>query len=201
METETFLAQQAHLPESGRAVVASFDATTITVYQAYRPSIAAWALEHGRFGGPDFSLDRMSWIKPSFLWMMYRSGWATKAGQEHVLAVRLRRTFFDRLAHDAVASTFDPSAAASRANWQAALATSEVRVQWDPDRSPRGAALERRAIQLGLRGARLCRYATDEIVDLRDVTAFVHEQRETLASASADTVLIPVQRLYPAAKP
>ncbi|MFE2537242.1 DUF4291 family protein [Streptomyces sp. NPDC059371] len=35
--------------------------------------------------------DRMTWIKPSFLWMVYRSGWGTKEGQETVLAVEISR--------------------------------------------------------------------------------------------------------------
>ncbi|WP_209018579.1 DUF4291 family protein [Endobacterium cereale] len=32
------------------------------------------ALDKGKFGPPTFSLNRMTWIKPSFLWMMYRCG-------------------------------------------------------------------------------------------------------------------------------
>ena len=51
---------------------------------------------HGAFGG-DFSYARMSWIKTNFLWMMYRCGWATKEGQEVVLALWLRRDGFDEL--------------------------------------------------------------------------------------------------------
>ena len=42
-------------------------------------------VKNGYFGGA-FSLDRMSWIKPNFLWMMFRSGWGTKEGQEVTLA-------------------------------------------------------------------------------------------------------------------
>jgi Domain of unknown function (DUF4291) len=68
---------------------------TVLVYQAFRPSIGKFALEHGIFGGPDFSFSRMSWIKPNFLWIMYRSGWGTKEGQETTLAVRLSREFFE----------------------------------------------------------------------------------------------------------
>lgn len=37
----------------------------------------------------------MTWIKPSFLWMMYRCGWGTKEGQETVLAVDISRRGFD----------------------------------------------------------------------------------------------------------
>ena len=68
-------------PQSGRHIMAQFDADTIVVYQAYRPAIAGFAVEHQRFGG-EFSFSRMSWIKPNFLWMMFRSGWASKEGQE-----------------------------------------------------------------------------------------------------------------------
>ncbi|HEY9391471.1 MAG TPA: DUF4291 family protein [Mycobacteriales bacterium] len=46
--------------------------TTVVVYQAYRPEIAEHGVRYQRFDGP-FSLDRMRWVKPGFLWMMYRS--------------------------------------------------------------------------------------------------------------------------------
>src|SRR5688500_10455476 len=69
---------------------ADHDETTIVVYQAYRPGIANAAVRAGRFVEP-FSRSRMTWIKPSFAWMMHRCGWATKPGQEHVLALRITR--------------------------------------------------------------------------------------------------------------
>src|SRR3954463_12412875 len=106
MHFARYIDQQHHWPRTGRHILAQFDATTIVVYQAYRPSIARFAVEHQQFGG-EFSFSRMSWIKPNFLWMMYRAGWATKEGQEHILAVRLRRTFFDGLLRQVVPSGFD----------------------------------------------------------------------------------------------
>ena len=45
---------------------AEFDEEGVYVYQAFRDSIADYALAHGRFGGPDFNPARMTWIKPSF---------------------------------------------------------------------------------------------------------------------------------------
>src|SRR5258708_4744188 len=107
-------------PQSGRHILAQFDPETIIVYQAYRPSIGRFAAEHGRFGG-DFSYSRMSWIKPNFLWMMYRSNWGQSEGQEVVLAIRLRRSFFDSLLERAVASSFGQSGYASQDEWQAAV--------------------------------------------------------------------------------
>lgn len=77
-----------------RQVRAAFTDHTIRVYQAYSAEIANPALAAGRFVSP-FKRDRFTWIKPSFLWMMYRSGWATKPSQERVLAVEITRSGFE----------------------------------------------------------------------------------------------------------
>ncbi len=105
--TTSYLTQTAQLPQTGRHIVAQYDATSVVVYQAYRPEIAHFAVEHGYFGG-EFSFSRMSWIKPNFLWMMYRSGWGTKAGQEVTLAIRIKRSAFDTILASAVHSSFVP---------------------------------------------------------------------------------------------
>jgi hypothetical protein len=73
-----------------KSIRAVFDDETITVYQAYRKEIAIPAVKNQKFV-PPFKMERMTWIKPSFLWMMYSSGWATKEGQEHVLAIKITR--------------------------------------------------------------------------------------------------------------
>lgn len=88
--TELYQEQQAYWPQAGRHILAQYDEESVVVYQAYRPAIGHFAAQHSYFGG-EFSLERMSWIKPNFLWMMYRSGWGTKPGQEVTLAVRLKR--------------------------------------------------------------------------------------------------------------
>lgn len=140
LPTERHIAQRARWPRSGQHILAHHDASSVVVYQAYRPAIGEYAIRHGRLDGPDFSLSRMSWIKPNFLWMMYRSGWGTKEGQEVTLGLRLRRAFFERLVREAVPSTFDALDYPSREAWQEAVGRSEVRLQWDPDHSPRGAS-------------------------------------------------------------
>ena len=143
--------QESCWPKSGRHILAQYDDDSIVVYQAYRPEIGEFAAKHGYFGGA-FSLSRMSWIKPNFLWMMYRSGWAGKEGQEVVLAVRLQRAAFDKILADAVHSSHVPDVYGSRESWKSELTQSDVRLQWDPDHGPSGAKQDRRAIQLGLRG-------------------------------------------------
>ncbi|QFQ96755.1 DUF4291 domain-containing protein [Streptomyces phaeolivaceus] len=167
---------------------ADFDARTIVVYQAYAPAIADAALRAGRFVEP-LSFRRMTWIKPSFLWLMHRSNWARKSGQERVLAVRITREGWEEALSQAVLTTADPAAVAGAA----------VHVQWDPERSPRGAALNHYSIQVGI-GRDLIRTFTDEwTVGLKDLTPQVRKAAELLRSGQVTKAqrLFPAERLYP----
>lgn len=186
--------QTTRWPARGRHVMAQFDVDSVVVYQAYRPSIGRFAAEHGHFGGGGFSLDRMSWIKPNFLWMMYRCGWARKEGQEVVLAITLARQAFDTILSLAVPSSFGQvDRYTDRRAWAAAVKTSDVRLQWDPDHGPAGQPLERRAIQLGLRGDILAKFARAWILAIEDITPFVIEQRERSGAA----LITPSEEVYP----
>jgi hypothetical protein len=194
--TLPYLEQATLWPSSGRHVLAHFDEEFVVVYQAYRPSIADYALEHGQFGGPDFSWSRMSWIKPNFLWMMFRSGWATKPGQERVLGLRIRRTFFDELLAGAVLSSHDEARYPSRSAWESAIAASSIRLQWDPDHDPAGTPLVRRALQLGLRGDVLRRFGTTELVEVIDMSQLIAEQCENSMSHRHPFLRTPQERVY-----
>src|SRR5262249_28459221 len=149
----------------------------------------------------EFSFQRMSWIKPNFLWMMYRSGWGTKENQEATLAVRIKRTAFDEILKLAVHSNFVAELYATEAAWKAALAESAVRLQWDPDHHPSGTKLERRAIQLGLRGQVLAAYASEWIVNIEDFSDFVTEQRQLVETKQLDKLMLPAEAVYPVADP
>ena len=77
--------------EEERNIYAVFDDKTIRVYQAYNNEIADETLKLGKFGNK-FSLNRITWIKPSFLWIMYRKvARATKQGHERILSIDLKR--------------------------------------------------------------------------------------------------------------
>lgn len=192
----SYLEQVARWPEAGRHILAHADATSIIVYQAYRATIASFVLESGRFGGPEFSFSRMSWIKPNFLWMMYRSAWATSVGQESVLGLRISREFFENILRSAVESSYAEGSAASHAEWKSKLASSEVRLQWDPDHDPAGGKLARRALQLGLRGDTLRAFATTELREVIDMTPLIVEQRPHANRASWALLQTPVEDVY-----
>jgi hypothetical protein len=194
--TERYNDQLARWPRSGRHILAQFDDDSVVVYQAYRPAIGRYAAEHGHFGG-EFSLDRMTWIKPNFLWMQYRSGWGTKDGQEVTLAVRLRRAAFDEILAAAVHSSHVPEVYGDKKSWQQAVARSDVRLQWDPDHDPAGNKCERRAIQLGLRGRATASYAREWILDIDDISAFVAEQRRARESRAWTELVTPREDVYP----
>jgi hypothetical protein len=166
-------------------VRARFTERTVTVYQAYPPEIAEPALAAGTFV-PPFKLDRMTWIKPSFLWMMYRSGWATKAGQEQVLAVTVTRAGFEWALGHSCLSHYQPGSYTSEQQWAERKLTSPVRVQWDPERTLTLEPLHHRAIQIGLAAEAARRYLDDWIVDITDITDLAHEIRDHLADGDPE---------------
>jgi Domain of unknown function (DUF4291) len=54
-----------------RQIRATYDDETITVYQAYSEAIAVAAVKEQRLNAsPQFLFGRMTWIKPSWAWMM-----------------------------------------------------------------------------------------------------------------------------------
>ncbi|MGB3512803.1 MAG: DUF4291 domain-containing protein [Microcoleaceae cyanobacterium] len=196
LATENYLTQVNNLPTSGNHILAQFDENSVVVYQAYKPKIGNFAVSKGYFGG-EFSLSRMSWIKTNFLWMMYRSGWGSKIGQEVILAVTIKRTAFDEILAKAVHSHFIPGIYKTQEEWKEAVKRSSVRLQWDPDHNPMGQKLERRAIQLGMRGKILRNYSQDWIVKIEDITEFVQQQRGYREANYWNKLITPKENVYP----
>jgi hypothetical protein len=181
-----------------RQVRAVFDDTTLTVYQAYSPQIADAALAAGTLAAP-FKLDRMTWIKPSFLWMMYRSGWATKPGQERILAIRVSRAGFEQALADACLTHYDPTVHASHDDWLQCKQTRPVRVQWDPERTLHLDPLPWRTIQIGLGGPATRRYVAEWITEITDITQTARSVRRLLDERD-DTAArhrLPDEKPYP----
>ena len=162
------------LTSNSKEIRAVYTDETIRVYQAYNRTIAEEAVKNGTFGA-HFSMSRMTWIKPSFLWMMYRCGWARKENQEHVLAIDIKRTGFDKAVESAVISTFSEELGITKDEWQKRVKESDVRVQWDPEKDIDGNNLPYRSLQLGLRGKAVEEYVHDWIVKVTDITDYVND--------------------------
>lgn len=178
---------------------ARYTDSTVTVYQAYDPSIGLPAARDGRFPAA-WKRDRMTWIKPSFLWMMYRCGWGLKEGQQTVLAVEITREGFEWALRHACLSHYDRGLHADQAAWKRELRQSPTRVQWDPERDLRLTALPYRSLQLGLAGEASRAYADEWTVAVRDVTPLAHRIHALVRAGELDAARaeLPEERPYPA---
>ncbi|MFD0279243.1 DUF4291 domain-containing protein [Kitasatospora sp. NPDC127111] len=182
--------------EPKHGIRAVHTAATITVYQAYPPEIGVPAARDGRFPSA-WKRDRMTWIKPSFLWMMYRCGWATKEGQETVLAVEIAREGFEWALRHSCLSHYEPVLHTDRASWKRQLRQAPARIQWDPERDLSLRPLPHRSLQLGLSGEAARRYADEWIRGITDVTPQVRE----LHALMRDGDLTAAERLLPQETP
>lgn len=178
-----------------KEIRAFYTEDTIKVYQAYNHTIADGALEKGTFG-KGFCMDRMTWIKPSFLWMMYRCGWGTKENQERILAIDIKRSAFDYLVQNAVLSSYHDGMGISFSEWKEQIKKSEIRCQWDPERDVHGNPLDYRSIQLGLRGEAVKKYVNEWIVKLTDITDYVKELDRKKRLGEDIHLLLPKEQIY-----
>ena len=177
---------------------ADYNQHTITIYQAYNDAIADVAVRDGRFGA-SFSFNRMTWIKPSYMWMMERSNWGLKKDQQHILAIRIKRTFFDTLLEQAVLTTPEAHVYPQAGIWETLFAQANVYVQWDPERSINGKKLEHRSLQLGISRNLISQFNEDAIVAIDDLTPLVRKCHNLLINGKTTQAksFLPPEKIYP----
>jgi hypothetical protein len=190
LKTIKYSNYEKELPQSGQHIIGQLRNDNIIVYQAFNPNISKWAIENQKFGGDHYKFTRMSWIKPNFLWMMYRAGWAKKEHQQNILAIEISKTNFETLLEEAVHSSYIEEIYKTRENWKEKLKTSQVRLQWDPDHNPHGEKIERRAIQIGIKGDLLEKFGKEWIISIEDITEFAHEQKSILDSKKMEDLFV-----------
>jgi hypothetical protein len=174
---------------------AVYDEHVVRVYQAFCDEIADAALTNGTFISPPFSMNRMTWIKPSFLWMMYRAGWGYKEpAQRRILAIDIRREGFEWALTHSCPSHRDPTM--TKDDWIQLKEKSPVRIQWDPERSLTLEALPYRAIQIGLGKIAVLRYVNEWIQKITDITPIAHEVHRLVQ----ENMLEKARRLLPLEK-
>ena len=168
-----------------KKLLADYDQVGVYVYQAYSPEISTQAVQLQKFDGiSGYSFERMTWIKFSLGWMLYRSGYATKPGQERILRIKIPHSALSTIIQSAVSS----------------LIASEVKrtpavFQWDPDRDVRLQILDRRALQLGIRGELVQQYAKTWILEITDITDLAHEIRHCLQT-KGNLPDLPIEKEY-----
>lgn len=176
---------------------ANYNASSVVVYQAYGDDIAEPALKAQRFV-PPFSTNRMTWIKPSFLWLMHRSNWGRKAGQERTLAVRISRDGWEKALSLGVLTAPEPRVHGSAAAWEKSFRNALVHVQWDTERSIRGAALDHYAIQVGLGRQVIHQFVESWTISIEDLTPIVEKMRKLLDAGDGAKAkrFLPTEAVY-----
>jgi len=177
---------------------ALYDRDTITVYQAYNQQIAQLAVQQQKFVSP-FSFHRMTWIKPSFLWLMERSHWATKSNQNHILAIRIKRDFWEYLLKQSIHTDPILSAHKNGELWFESFENAKVHIQWDHERNLKGTKLEQRSIQIGISRFLIQAFNNTAIHSIQDITPLVNKmaQFRRLGKYKHAEKLLPKQRIYP----
>ncbi|HET8840524.1 MAG TPA: DUF4291 domain-containing protein [Ktedonobacteraceae bacterium] len=176
---------------------ADYDGRSIVIYQAYGTAIALAALQQKRFV-PPFSLQRMTWIKPSYLWLMERSNWGLKSGQEMILAVRITRQGWEEALSHAVLTSYDARVYRGYEDWRLQFEQALVHVQWDPERTLRGKKLAERSIQVGLSRHIIEKYVHDWTVDILDYTPLTRKIYALLQAGQEAKArrFLPAERVY-----
>ncbi|KAF7542803.1 hypothetical protein G7Z17_g11257 [Cylindrodendrum hubeiense] len=164
-----------------RQIRALYDETTITVYQAYKASIADAAVKAQKLNAsPDFKPGRMTWVKPSWAWMMYRAGYSHKdPGQSRILALKMTHEHFIALLERGVLSTHVQRSQTADTSGKREK-SSDVRIQWDPERTPSLGVLPYRSIQIGIPGALSETWANEWIYEIEDVTETARELKRVI---------------------
>jgi hypothetical protein len=176
---------------------ADYDRETIVVYQAYSNPIADAALAAQKFVAP-FSFGRMTWIKPSFLWLMHRSNWGQKAGQTRILAVRISRAGWERALSLGELTSPEQRVYGSASEWEQKFRKAPVHIQWDTERSSRGAALPCFSIQVGLSRHIIREFVDEWIVGIEDLTPRVRKLNAIRKGSSRSLKRsLPVEKVYP----
>ncbi len=177
---------------------AHFDSKTITVYQAYNEKIALPAIKNNRFEAP-FSFNRMTWIKPSFLWLMERSNYGTKSNQEYILGIKLKREAWENLLNIGVLTHPDSNIYKSASQWQERFDAAKVHIQWDPERSLKGGKLEIRSIQVGISRFLINDFNEQWIQNIEDCTPLVKKINQLRKAGKYKEAkrLLPSEKIYP----
>ncbi len=177
---------------------ANYDRDTIVIYQAYSRAIALPALEQQKFVSP-FSFNRMIWIKPSFFWLMHRSNWGRKSNQQKILAVRITRSGWEKALSLGILTYPEPSIYPNPREWEKQFKNASVHIQWDTERSLRGAALNCYSIQVGISRHLIQEFVNDWIVSIEDLSPTVTKIHQLIKSGrekNAKRLLLP-ERIYP----
>ena len=168
-----------------------WDEEGVYFYQAYNDSIAAWAVQHQTLGGPEFKPGRMTWIKPSLAWMLYRAGYGEKHNQTTIIKVKLPHAAVAELLAECTCK-HGGGGGWGRVQWDPArdLVMSEKDGKtWVPTKMTR-----QRAIQIGLKGHLSEKYVAS-ILSVEDVTPLAKRIKEAHCQKTENEIKLEMEKI------
>merc|ERR1712048_1361887 len=199
------LSHEPHgLPDEVQLFVGEWDAEGVFVYQAFNDDIADFALAHQQLDGPSFKTARGTWIKPSFAWMLYRSGYGRKHSQTRILKIKISHETLGQILSQC--KCIDTNKV-TRKTAKKDEDVSNSCIQWDPERDLMSAdgkeprmLRRRKAIQICVKG-KLSDLYVKNIISIQDVTSLAHRIYEAHMSKKGDAMSeliadLPVERPY-----
>ncbi|WP_196886494.1 DUF4291 family protein [Aureivirga sp. CE67] len=178
-----------------KLIYADYDDEGVYLYQAFKPEIVKVAVELQTFG-KGFGLDRITWIKPSFGWILRRSKYATKNRMQAIARIKITHEAFLEILEQSIITHWDSEIYPSEDTWKKQLDNSDVIHQWDPERDIIGKRLDRQAIQIGIRGEVIKKYVSEYIISVEDVTPLAHKLGELKKKYSRHFPKLPEEKEY-----
>jgi len=126
------------------------------------------------------------------IYCRYRSGYSYKdENQSNILAIKISLEGFEKLL------------SISKLDGGSANRVDMVRVQWDPERSPRIGKLDYRSIQMGIPNKLIQKWIDEWIISIEDVTEKARELKRVLDGDKeisrekiVEAGLVPEERVY-----
>ncbi|MBT28547.1 MAG: hypothetical protein CMO01_02720 [Thalassobius sp.] len=178
-----------------KLIYVDYDEEGVFVYQAFKPETVEIAVKLGTFG-KGFGLDRITWIKPSFCWVLRRTKYATKNRMQGIARIKISHEAFLEILNQSVETMWNENLYPNQDNWQTEINKSDVIHQWDPERDVIGKRLNRQAIQIGIRGEVIKKYVSDYIIGVEDVSQLVREIGAVKKKGSSKYPEIPEEKEY-----
>ncbi len=166
--------------------------------QAYNKNIAVPAIKNNKFEKP-FSFNRMTWLKPSFLWLMERSAWGNKPNQNYILGIKIKRECWEKALSLGVLTHPDKDIYFNGQEWEKQFKDAKVHIQWDPERTLRGGKLQERTIQVGISRFLITEYNDKWICEIVDFTPLVFKINALRKAGKYREAkrLLPIEKVYP----
>lgn len=179
-----------------RQIFANYNDDCIRLYQIFSKEISSSLMATFKFGKA-FNYNRVTWVKPSFLWTMQRSKFLSTKGEASVLAINIKRDCFERLLENShIANPVLGAYFNSEKEFSKESREQPNTVQWDPDKNIIGKRLNRRALQLGLH-PKSHQIFEENIVAVADVTPLVKKIQGKLQDKKDCEYLLPLEFPYP----